>query len=114
MTKSTLRTLIVVLTLITAGVHLILLNMSVLDETGSIDIPFTLNGLGYLALLAALLYGFPAGREKLVHYAFIAYTLVTILAWYFINGDFTDPVGVFTKTVEVLLIVFLWMHLQRD
>lgn len=113
MSKSTLRTLIVLLTLITAAVHLILLNIGILADTGSIDILFTLNGLGYLALLAALLYGFPAGRERLVHYAFIAFTLVTIIAWLVLNGDFTAPLGVFTKAVEVLLIVFLWMHLKR-
>lgn len=113
MTKSSLRGIIVLLTLFTAGVHLIVLNLSILQVKGSIDLLFTLNGLGYLALLGALLFNFPAGRERLVHYAFMGYTFVTILAWLFLNGDFGDPVGLSTKAAEALLIIFLWMHLQR-
>jgi hypothetical protein len=105
--------MIILLTLITAAVHLILLNIGILRDKGSIDILFTLNGLGYLALLGALLYNFPAGRERLVHYAFIAFTLVTVIAWLVLNGDFSDPISLFTKAVEVLLIVLLWMNLQR-
>ncbi len=113
MSKSSIRTIIILLTLITAGIHLILLNIGILRDKGSIDILFTLNGLGYLALLGALLYNFPAGRERLVHYAFMAFALVTIIAWLVINGDFTDPISLITKADEVLLIVFLSMHLQR-
>ena len=113
MSKTSIRTIIILLTLITAGIHLILLNVGILRDTGSIDILFTLNGLGYLALLGALLYRFPAGRERLVHYAFMAFTLVTVIAWLAINGDFADPLSLITKADEVLLIVFLWMHLQR-
>jgi hypothetical protein len=44
----------------------------------------------------------------------MAYAAVTIVAWAIMNGDFTDPIGVSTKTVEVLLIIFLWLDLQRN
>jgi len=114
MTKSSIRSSIILLTLITAAIHLIFLNIGIYREKGSIDLLFTLNGLGYLGFLGALLYNIPAGRQRLVHYAFMAFALVTIVAWLVINGDFGDPLGVFTKAVEVLLVVFLWMHLQRS
>jgi hypothetical protein len=110
MSKTTLRTLIIVLTLFTAAVHGIVLNI----QMGHLDALFTLNALGYLTLLGAFLFNIPAGMNKLVHYAFIGFTAVTIIAWAIINGDFSDPIGVSTKATEVLLIVFLWMHLNRS
>lgn len=106
-----LRNIIVLLTLYTAVVHGITLNMQ------HMDVLFTLNALGYLALLGALLgtvfEHYLNNRQRLLHYAFMTYTGVTILAWLFINGDFTDPLGVSTKLVELLLIVFLWLHNER-
>lgn len=106
-----LRYIITLLTLFTATVHGITLNME------GVDILFTLNALGYLALLGALLgtlfEDYLDTRQRLLHYVFIAYTGTTILAWFFINGDFSDPLGVSTKMVEVLLIIFLWQHLRR-
>ncbi len=114
MTKSSIRTIIILLTLITASVHLVWLNLASISDKGSIDIPFTLNGLGYLGLLAAFVFNFPAGRERLVHYALMAFSAVTILAYFRFTPVIADPIGLATKTVEVLLIVFLWMHLQRD
>jgi hypothetical protein len=102
--KST-RFLIIILTLFTALVHLVALNL------GGIQPLFVLNGLGYFALLGALLWRIPAGRERLVHYAFMAYTAVTIVAWVFVGTR--SMLGYSTKLVEVLLIVFLWLNLQR-
>jgi hypothetical protein len=108
MNKSTLRTLIIVFTLITALIHLI-------AGIRFTDYLFILNALGYLVLLVAVLrpFAFLQGQERLVHYGFIAYTAVTIIAWLVINGDFTNPLGVGTKIVELLLIIVLWLHLQR-
>lgn len=114
MSKKSLRSLIIILTLVTAGVHLIVLNLLMLQEKGSIDPLFTLNGLGYLALLAAFLFNIPAGRTALVQYVFMGYTFVTILAWVIINGDFSDPLSLVTKADEVLLIAALWLHLKRS
>jgi len=107
MSATSTRFMIIILTLFTAIVHLVLLN---LGPDGILPM-FVLNGLGYLGLLGALLFKFPAGQERLVHYAFMAYTLVTILAWVAIGTRGT--LGYTTKAVEVLLIIFLWMDLQR-
>ena len=109
MNASTRRSGIIVLTVITALVHLVWLNIGILADKGSIDILFTLNGLGYFALLYAYLNDFPAGRKDLLRYAFLAFVGVTIVAWLVINGDFTDPASLITKADEVLLITFLWM-----
>jgi hypothetical protein len=108
MSKSMVRAAVVVLTLFTALIHLVVLNLD------GLEFLFLLNGLGYLGLLGALLFNIPAGQQRLVHYAFMAYAAVTIVAWVIMNGDFSDPIGVSTKTVEVLLIVFLWLDLQRN
>ncbi len=107
MSGNSTRLAISVLTLFTAIVHGVVLNM----QMGHIDPLFTLNGLGYLALLGAFLFKFPPGREALVHYAFMAYALVTIIAWVAIGEH--NMLGYSTKVVEVLLIFFLWMDLGR-
>ncbi len=109
MSASNRRTSIIVLTVITALIHLVLLNLGIMREKGSIDLLFTLNGLGFFALLYAYLNDFPAGRKELIRWVFIAYAAVTILAWLVINGDFSDPLSLITKGTELLLIVFLWM-----
>jgi hypothetical protein len=108
MSDRTVRTLVIILTLYTGFVHLVVLNL------GGLEPLFILNGLGYLGLLGALLLRFPAGMQRLLHYAYMAYAAVTIVAWAIMNGDFSDPIGVSTKTVEVLLIVFLWLDLKRN
>ncbi|MEX2161624.1 MAG: hypothetical protein WD751_06875 [Anaerolineales bacterium] len=107
MKQSSTRLLIILLTLYTGIVHLVALNL------GGLQPLFILNGLGYFALLGALLLGIPAGQERLVHYAFMAYTAVTIGAWVVMNGDFTSILGVSTKAVELLLILVLWLDMKR-
>lgn len=101
---------IIVLTLVTALIHLVVLNYFMLNnpEYGRIDPLFTLNGLGYLALLAALFLPLPVVREnrRLVRYALIGFTAVTIIAWVIMGRPYT-PLGWFTKAVEALLIVLL-------
>jgi len=106
MSEKSTRFMIIVLTLFTAAVHLIVLNL------GGLQLLFVLNGLGYLALLGALLFRFPAGRQTLLHYAYMLYALATILAWVIVPGT-RDTLGYSTKAVEVLLIVFLWINLKR-
>lgn len=107
MNERTNRIIIAILGLYTAVVHLIVVNLSGLKPL------LLLNGLGYLALLGALWFRYPAGQQRLLHYVFLAYTAVTIVGWAVMNGDFSDPVGVSTKAVEVLLIIFLWLNLKR-
>ncbi len=103
-----LRGAIAVLTLVTAGIHLYL------SQTAGVS--FILNGLGYVALLIALLVRLPvlAGRERWVHYAYMAFAAVTIVAYFAVNGgeSFSNMLGLFTKAVEVLLILALWQHLR--
>src|SRR5918996_762116 len=65
---------VVVLTLIAAIVHISLLFP---------DPVFILNGLGYLALLAALYLPIPrlVPHRRLVRWTLLGYTMLTILAW---------------------------------
>lgn len=98
--------LIVVFTLFTAIVHLVLLNLGRPQP----DVLFTLNGLGYLAFLAALLRGFPKGQQRLLHYGFIAFTLATIIAWVVMGGP--SILAYVTKAAEVALVVLLWQRLR--
>jgi hypothetical protein len=111
MGQNTYRSVITITTLITALIHLVVLNILL----GGIDPLFTLNGLGYLVLLAVYLFppGFLQGRSSLVYIAFIGFTAVTILAWVFL-GDLSDPLGIFTKIVEVILLVALVLDWRRQ
>ena len=93
---------IIILTLATALIHFSLLFPDVL---------FILNGLGYLALLAAYFLPIELARKNhnLVRWLFIIFTAVTILGWVAI-GDKSWPggaLGYVTKLVEVALIVLL-------
>lgn len=114
MNRSTLRTVILVTGLITALVHLVLLNIGILQEKGQPDVLFTLNGLGYFALLAAFFFrpSFLSGRGKMLHYVFIFYTAATILAWVLVGArNFT---GWATKLDELILIYALVVHLRAE
>lgn len=93
---------IILLTLATAGIHFSLLFP---------DLMFILNGLGYLALLAAYFLPIPLARQNrgLVRWAFIGFTLLTILAWVAI-GDKSWPAGALgyaTKAIELVLLSLL-------
>lgn len=112
MNRTTLRTGILIFGLITALVHLIILNLGYLRDTGRPDLLFTLNGLGYLGLLAAFFIRIPflANQRTLVHVAFIAFTAVTVLAWVFVGSK--SALGYGDKIVEILLIIALYQHLR--
>jgi len=102
---SSRRTAIIINKLITALIHLIVLNLGM----GSIDLLFPLNGLGFQVLLYAYLNDIPNGSKSMVRWAFIAYTVITILAWVVMNGDLSSPLGLPTKVDEVILVALLWM-----
>lgn len=100
---------IVLLTLFTAVVHL-WLGISIPDTI------FLLNGLGYLGLLG-LLYlplGFVAPYRNLVRWGLIAYTAVTVFAWWFLDEHKTMPLAYVTKAAEIALIVCLWLEWQQS
>lgn len=71
------------------------------------DIPFILNGLGYLALGAALYGPFPRlhGSRRTIRWMLITYTALTIVLWVLIGGRIL--VGYLNKLNEVLLIAGL-------
>ncbi len=113
MNRQTVRMAILVFGLFTALVHLVLLNISFVQETGSPDLLFTLNGLGYLALLVAFFWeGVPffSTRRRLLNYLYIAFAVVTVLAWVAVGAR--TPLGFATKLDEILLIAALVMNLR--
>ncbi len=93
---------IILLTLITAGVHFSLLFP---------DPMFILNALGYLTLLAAYFLPIPwlQQRRDLIRWVYIGFAAITILAWIAIGDKAwpADALGYFTKAVEVVLIGLL-------
>jgi len=84
------------------------------------DIMFTLNGLGYLGLLGAYFLPIPffQQRHKLVWWALVGYTLLTILLWVvmgskeFVAGT-SSATGYYAKAAEVLLLAFLFADKPR-
>ena len=96
---------IAALTVATALIHIVLGIMS----EGTFMIIFILNGLGYLALLAAL-YFLPqfAAQRSLVRWALLAFTAVTFVLYFVFNWpDIWSPMGIVDKVIELLLIILL-------
>ena len=102
--NTAIRIGVVALTLMAAFVHLSRLFP---------DPVFVLNGLGYLALLAALYLPVPrlVPHRRLVRWTLIGYATLTILAWVAI-GERT-PLGYSTTAGEVALVVLLLMEDRR-
>lgn len=101
------RYLIILLAVATGLIHLIILGFL----AGGTQILFILNGLGYLALIAAL-YFLPqlAGSRSLIRWVLIAYAAITVIAYFVMNWpDVWNPLGVITKVIEVVLIILLLM-----
>ncbi len=95
---------IVVLTLGTALIHL---------QLNYPDPVFILNGLGYLALLAALyLPAAPLARHRgAARRVLVGYTALTILLWVLIGARTT--IGYVDKAIEVGLIGLLVVEARR-
>lgn len=114
MNRSTQRAAIAVLTVLTAIIHLVL----AFPQGIPAGIPFLLNGVGYLVLLALLWFkpGFVAGRERWLYYAFIGFTAITVVAYFAVNGgaSFANPVGIADKVIEVVLMVLLWQDMRAE
>jgi hypothetical protein len=98
---------IIFCTLLTAFLHLSLYP----------DFSFTLNGVGYIVLLAAYFLPIAFLQEKdshvIIWWGLGIFTLVTILLWVFI-GDWrfvagtSSATGYYAKTAEIFLLGFLW------
>jgi hypothetical protein len=114
MNRSTYRTIILITAVITGLIHLVLLNVSTMRSTGSIDLLFTLNGLGFLALAGVLFFEPPflKGYEKWVVYTFMAFTLATIIAWVAVGAR--SVLGYLTKLDEAILLVALGLYLRDN
>src|SRR5689334_25392361 len=101
---------IIILTLITAIIHLALGIMDFTSaEPSGLAVPFILNGIGYLALLAALFMNVPYFRDNrtVAHWLLIAFASVTLIAFFVVNrsnlaGAF-GPAAIIAKSAEVLL-----------
>ena len=103
--RTFLRGAIAVLALVTIVIHLTRI---------SAGIPFLLNAIGFLVLASAVVFEFPflAGRQRLVRYALMAFTVVTILAWVAI-GDKSFPdglIGYVAKVDELLLLAAVFQY----
>ncbi len=92
---------IILLALATAVIHIIL----AIPEN---MVMFYLNGVGYLALTAALyLPQFERMRGK-VRWALIGYTAVTVIGW--VAFGERNPVAYIDKIIELALIALLWVE----
>jgi hypothetical protein len=99
---------IIVLTIITALVHLYLAIFQM-----DFDLLFILNGLGYLGLLGLLYLPIPmvAPYRNVVRWVLIVFAAVTVVAWLLIGTR--DIVAYVTKVVEVVLIILLYLEGQQ-
>lgn len=103
------------------GIVLAALATAILHITLFPDIMFTLNGLGYLGLLGAFLLPIPffQQRRKMVWWAFVGYTALTIVLWV-VMGDKTfvagtsSATGYYAKAAEVILIILLWTEKPKS
>jgi len=102
---TTIRTGIALLTLATALVHL---------QLNFPDPVFILNGLGYLALLAALVLPVPrvARHRNAVRWVLMGYTALTIFLWVLFGARI--PIGYIDKAIEIALILLLLLEARRS
>jgi hypothetical protein len=100
-----LRISVIVLTVGTALIHLYL---------GLQGFPlFILNGLGYLALLAALILPIPviSDYRSLTRWVLVGYTALTIFLWILVGAR--NSIGYADKVIELALIALL-VHEARN
>jgi hypothetical protein len=110
------RTLIIILTLITAVIHFYFFATGPGLKLSGPDILYTfflLNALGYLGLLG-LLYlplGLPTSIHRYVRPVFIGYTILTIVLYIIISaqsGIWSVPLAPIAKLDELILATQLW------
>jgi hypothetical protein len=98
------RAVIIALTVSTAIIHF---RQAFLFLTP--DILFVLNGIGYLTLLTALYLPIPqlSGYKKIIRFALICFTALTIVLWFVITGGYGTAIAYIDKIIEAVLIVML-------
>lgn len=75
-----------------------------------------LNGLGYLALAAAIFlpFGLPDGLQRLLPIILAVYTLVTIAGYFVLHTPAQySTLGLGSKAIEIVLVVLLGMMLSQ-
>lgn len=97
---------IIVLTILTAVVHLFLglhhgFTFSLLPTL------FLLNGIGYLVLLVALYLPALATIQPAVRWVLIGYAALTIIVWIYITHAEFDPLDYIVKLAEIVLVILL-------
>ena len=101
-----LRVGVIVLTVGTALIHLYL---------GLQGFPlFILNGLGYLALLAALTLPIPriSQYRNLVRWVLVGYTALTIFLWILVGAR--NAIGYTDKIIEIVLVALLVLEARNS
>lgn len=108
---------IIALTVITAVIHLYLGISSAAEGTppgfsvqSMLPILFVLNFEGYMVLVTAHYLPVLQRFQRLTRWLLIGYTALTILLWYIIASDNADLIDYITKSIEVVLIVFLLLE----
>lgn len=97
---------IVGLALATAVIHIILAIPLTM-------VPFYLNGLGYIGLATVLYLPALAGYRKLVRWALMGFTALTIVLWALVGQPYTT-IGYVDKAIEVALLALLWIDHRRS
>lgn len=103
---------IIVLTIITALIHLALGFTFMPDFLG---IMFILNGIAYLALLAGL-YFIPqlAQWRSMIRWLLLAFTIITFVLYFVFNWpDIWGLGGLVDKAVELILIILLLIDIRN-
>lgn len=75
------------------------------------DPVFILNGLGYIALVAALYARLLASRRSAIRWLFMGYTALTLILWLWIGSR--TPLAYLDKVIELVLLALLWEQGQR-
>jgi hypothetical protein len=76
------------------------------------DPVFILNGLGYMALVAALYAPLLATQRSTIRWVLMGYTALTIILWLLIGSR--TPLAYLDKVIEVVLLTLLWRQGQRS
>lgn len=102
---------IMILAAITACVHLY--RGYLMSRFGIMNLPFPLlfflNGIGYLALLAALYLPQFQRFQRPIRWTLMGYTALTIILWFAITAGRPNLLAYIDKPIEILLIVLLFI-----
>jgi hypothetical protein len=99
---------ILLLAAATALIHLVLAYFIAVEMGFVNSLMFVANGVGYLALAAALYLPQFAKWHSAIRWALIAFTAITIIGWVAIGTR--NAVGYIDKVIEVALIALLWIE----